>query len=218
MLAALVLVVEVLAVLPSAPTQAQDRWDYRPLYAGWRAGALIGADVQGLRGDELGAVRDLVVGADGQIRAAAVEVSGMLGLGEAEFLVPWSEVEVGPDPDTVIVQAIDADVPGLIRNSAAIGRAAGAWRVSDLMGRPVHLGRRRAFGTVTDLVFGRDGVPLAVVIVPDGGAGGPYAYPWALATVDQAFGVVRLPTTPEQLQALGPFDMQRLQDGIFAHR
>lgn len=221
-LAALGFVAAAVAAVPPPLLAAQTiegigAWDYRPLYAGRRAGMLIGADLLGLRGDELGAVRDLVVGADGRIQAAVVEASGMLGLGTAEFLAPWSEVEAGPDPDTIIIQAIDTDVPDLIRNSAKAGRGSGTWRAGGLIGRPVHLSQRSAFGTVNDLVFDQEGALLAIVVAPEEG-GGPYAYPWSLATVDQAFGVVRLPTTPERLRALGPFDVQRMEDGMFARR
>ncbi len=209
----------VLAMMLPAVGRAADPgtgWDDRALYTGWLAGALVGVEVQGLRGDELGAVRDLVLSPDGTIKAMAVEASGMLGLGEAEFLVPWTEVEIGPLPDTILVQAVDADVPSLIRGSAAFERTAADWRIADLLGRPVHLVGQRAFGTVKDLVFGRDGTLLAVLVSPDGGGDGPYAYPWALALVDRRTGVVHLPGTPEQLRTSGPFGLNRLGTGIFA--
>lgn len=196
-------------VLLSAPAAAQEPWTYRPLYAGLRAGALIGTEVRGLRGEELGTVHDLVIDAGGRIKAAAVEADGILGLGEAEFLISWLDIETGP-------AVTDADVQALIRRSADFPREPDDWRASDLLERPVELAGRRSFGRVGDLVFGRDGALLAVVVVPDGGSGGPYAYPWGLALLDRGFGTVQLPSTPEQLQALGRFDASRMGDGIFA--
>jgi len=213
-------VLAVALLLPGAVrADGGGQWNHQPLYAGWRAGTLIGAEVQGLRGDELGEVRDLIVGSDGHAKAVVVEAGGMLGLGQAEFIVPWKDVELGPLPATITIQAVDADVPGLIRNSAALARRPGDWRIGELADRPVHLVDGRAFGRVEDLVFSRgDAALIAVLVMPEHGRNGPYAYPWALARVDHAFGTVRLPTTPGQLQALGRFDVERMQDGIVAGR
>ncbi|UKJ72803.1 PRC-barrel domain-containing protein [Azospirillum brasilense] len=79
----------------SAETVRTAEASYPRLYQGWRAGVIVGTDVEGLLGEELGQVVDLVVGPDGRLESAVIEASGMLDVGEARFTVPWHQLMPG---------------------------------------------------------------------------------------------------------------------------
>ncbi|HEY0832423.1 MAG TPA: PRC-barrel domain-containing protein [Azospirillum sp.] len=201
-----------------ADTGAPESWDYRAAYAGWRASGLLDAVVFGANGEELGEVKDLLVGADGRLRALAIEVSGMLDIGPAQFMVPWRDAGPGPEPDTVALPITAEEAMALARAAGPDAGGPGAWRVLALLGRPVHVAGARHYGTVDDLVFDGSGALVAAVVAPNGGRGGPYAYPWRDLTLAPAQSALTLPATPAQMRALGPFDYGRMPDGALARR
>lgn len=213
------------SALPAQPTRAGaapvalDGWDYRAAYSGWRASGLIDAVVFGANGEELGEVKDLVVGADGRLRALAIEASGMLDIGPALFMVPWREATPGPEPDTVTLPITAEAAAALARPNAPDAVGPGGWRVQALLGRPVHAAGARDYGTVDDLIFDTPGTLVAAVVAPRTDPdGGPYAVPWRDLTMAPAQSALSLRATPAQLRALGPFDYGRMPDGALARR
>ena len=54
-----------------------------------KASELIGMKVQGSDGKNMGKIRDLVIGPDGDVRYAVLDFSGFLGIGDKYFAVPW---------------------------------------------------------------------------------------------------------------------------------
>lgn len=58
------------------------------------AETLIGAEVWGSGEEEIGEVADLVLGADGQIEGAVIDVGGWLGIGEHPVAVSFDEMQI----------------------------------------------------------------------------------------------------------------------------
>jgi sporulation protein YlmC with PRC-barrel domain len=55
-----------------------------------RASSIIGTSVMNNEGENLGAVRDLVIGPDGSVTYLIIGHGGLLGLGETLSAVPWT--------------------------------------------------------------------------------------------------------------------------------
>lgn len=56
------------------------------------ASELIGADVYGPTGDQVGEISDLIVGKEDKINRAVIEVGGFLGLGEKDVALPFDQI------------------------------------------------------------------------------------------------------------------------------
>lgn len=58
-------------------------------------------------GTEIGQVRDLIVNAEsGQMIAAIIGVGGFLGIGEKQIAVPWNQLTVNSDAQTITTELI----------------------------------------------------------------------------------------------------------------
>jgi hypothetical protein len=68
---------------PPGPTYLE------PLYAGEVTGVL-GKDVVGPNGEELGLITDIIVDRDGRPRAAVIDFGGFLGVGSRKVAVDWN--------------------------------------------------------------------------------------------------------------------------------
>jgi sporulation protein YlmC with PRC-barrel domain len=69
---------------------------------------LIGKDVFGEGGEEVGEIENLLIGPDGRVRAAIIEFGGFLGIGENEVAVPWDRLNVAGQ--RVTVEMTEADI------------------------------------------------------------------------------------------------------------
>ena len=58
-----------------------------------KASELIGMKVQGSDGKNMGKIRDLVIGPDGDVRYAVLDFSGFFGIGDKYFAVPWDVLQ-----------------------------------------------------------------------------------------------------------------------------
>ena len=63
------------------------------------ADRLLGADVYGAEGDNIGAVNDVVIGADDRISDVIVDVGGFLGIGAHTVRLPVEEAQIGWNED-----------------------------------------------------------------------------------------------------------------------
>jgi sporulation protein YlmC with PRC-barrel domain len=73
------------------------------LPSGVQAQNLIGRDVVGPTGDQIGEVNDLLMDPQsGRIQEVIIAYGGFLGLGERLVAVPWSEVQFSTDGETII--------------------------------------------------------------------------------------------------------------------
>ena len=68
-----------------------------------RLESILGRDVKTSRDGDSGRVIDLLVDAEGQVRAAVVEFGGFLGIGTRKIVVEWSAFRFAGDQITVDV-------------------------------------------------------------------------------------------------------------------
>lgn len=85
-----------------------------------RASKLIGMDVLGANGKDLGEVNDLIIDPNSQtVRYAVLAFGGFLGLGEKLFAYPVQAFRFGPERDELVLNVPEErlkDAPGFERN------------------------------------------------------------------------------------------------------
>ena len=92
-----------------APAQGQqDQQQQTAALSGEEAENLIGKKAYGADGQEVGEVTNLLIGSDGQARAAVIEFGGFLGIGSNEVAVDWSKLQVAED--RVIVSMTEDEI------------------------------------------------------------------------------------------------------------
>lgn len=72
----------------------------------WRGSKLIGASIYGPDNNSIGLVNDLIIGGDGQIKAAVIGVGGFLGVGQKEVAVPFQALNVKRMPDSASIDRV----------------------------------------------------------------------------------------------------------------
>lgn len=151
------------------------------LYRGFRATRLLGQDVKGPDGKEIGEVQDIVVDQDGKIVAIIVEAGGFLDIGDAAFRVKWADVKTTPGQDGIQVPITEATAEryGLFDGPETLTTGPREFRVSEIIGDSARLRNGTGYGRVSNVVFGRDGRMLGVLVGRDVGYGaGVYGYPF----------------------------------------
>ena len=151
------------------------------LYQGWRSRQLIGEKVTGKDGNEIGAVRDLVIDADGRLAALIVEGGGVLGIPEAVYRIPWANVDRTPGHAGIRVDLSSGERPqyGLFPGSEGVPTLPREFRVTEVIGDYARLQSGYGYGTVSDVVFSPDGRMIAVLVSRDTpGGGGTFAFPY----------------------------------------
>lgn len=64
---------------------------------------LIGAKVRDAQGQALGSVNQLIFDTDGKLSYVVVGIGGVLGIGQTEVAIPWTDVQVSGDDRAVAV-------------------------------------------------------------------------------------------------------------------
>lgn len=180
------------------------------LYKGWRAQQLLGQAVMRKSGDAVGAVRDLIVDADGRIAAIVMEGGGALGIPDAVYRIPWGEVDLTPGQDGIKAGLADnSEKPqyGLFPRSEGVSTVPREFRLTELLGDYARLQTGYGYGYVSDAVFDKSGRLIAVLISRDAASmGGTYAFPYPGTTGrwDPGASYYGLPfVTDSQAQAAG---------------
>lgn len=70
---------------------------------GYRSRDLREKPVFNGKGERVGELDDVIIGKDGRALFAIVEVGGFLGIGERLVALPWSELNVSPGGDRIVV-------------------------------------------------------------------------------------------------------------------
>jgi sporulation protein YlmC with PRC-barrel domain len=67
--------------------------------------AILGKNVRGRNGEDMGRIVDVIVNRDGQVRAAIIDFGGFLGVGSRKIAVDWSALRFEPSgkPDRISV-------------------------------------------------------------------------------------------------------------------
>lgn len=209
------------AALATAPGRTADDgalfgWDAGQLQGGWRAEQMTDAPVYGGSGAEIGEVADIVVGPDDQVQAFIVEADAFLDFGDVHLRVPWDLIDLTPGTEGVRVPVDEDNVADFGLFGEEVETRPRARRVSELIGDDARLAGGEGYGVVDDLVFSEAGELQAVVVTPDVGVGGSFAYPWSGYGYDFDPGadVLDMPYTWEQTGELPPFDYD-MYEGVF---
>jgi sporulation protein YlmC with PRC-barrel domain len=104
------------AALMCGSVAAQNRSPQQPLTqnrelkAGeFQASHLIGAPVKNPAGDTIGTIDDLIV-ASGDVNLAVISVGGLLGVGDKKIALPYNQLTVSPDGDTLFVKLTEEEL------------------------------------------------------------------------------------------------------------
>jgi len=210
------------AVAYTAPAIGDEKpdlasWRQADLYDGWSARDMLDVPVQGVDGKEIGEVENILVRADGTISKVVVEVGGFLDIGDRHVGVPWVKVQFGPEMAyvSVPIEEKNADEFSLFRDEGGVQTGPREWRVTELIHDFVSLEDVERYALVTDLVFDRSGALQAVLVqrAPTYGPSGPYASPYygPRYGYDPGRAGYDVPHTRKEIEALGPFDYDKLE-------
>lgn len=104
-----------------APVAAVDRADARDRSGVFKASELIGMNVLGTDGKNLGDIKDLVINPDdGAIDYAVLDFGGFLGIRDKYFAIPWDALQVASDKSAILIDATKRDLkkaPGFDKNN-----------------------------------------------------------------------------------------------------
>lgn len=181
----------------------------------WSAEEMLDTDVRAENGDEIGEVKDIIVGRSGNISKLVVEVGGLLEIGDQHIGVPWKDVKIGRGMEWVQVPLREVQdgsysLYGDVPQGEEVSAAESAWRVRELLGDYASLEDVPRYGLVTDVIFDARGKAQHVVVDRRVGAWGPagwYAYPYGGYPDTYAYG---LPYDSSEVQELEPFDYAQL--------
>jgi hypothetical protein len=93
----------------AAAQTAQRVEGLRPLN-GWSAAKIIGAHVRGADGSEIGEIKDLVLSSDARVVTAVVSVGGLLGIADKLVAVPYADLRLWSDDNTLAVPLMKAEI------------------------------------------------------------------------------------------------------------
>lgn len=84
------------------------------------ASKVKGTKVYNLQGDKLGSIDDVIIDKrSGQVRYAALEFGGFLGMGTDLYPVPWSTLRYDVDQDGYVINIDKAQLEGAPRHSGS---------------------------------------------------------------------------------------------------
>lgn len=172
-------------------------WEVNSIYeaGGLRAEYMIGEEVFGPKGAEIGSVEDAIVSKTGQIVALLIEVGGFWDISDTNIVVPWKKVKLTPDgfqvpvtPGTYEQYLLFGDHSFVTLRSLQmthpvneiLATGAQTWLLSALLGDYVLLEGPVGYGYLDDVIFSKQGEITALIVqssVPAYGYG-TYAFPF----------------------------------------
>jgi sporulation protein YlmC with PRC-barrel domain len=207
-------------------------WAYEPLYAdGVSVDRLIGQDVLGPTGDDIGQVENVLLSPAGKAVALVAEVGGLWELGDTHVSIPWETVNVTADGVIVPVTEETVDDYSLFQDNYLMLQDAKSqiqevdgdgwgeivtgprlWRATELIGDYARLLDGDVFteyGLIDDIIL-RDGNIVAAVVSPDL-AGRYYAYPYYGSGWAAGSPYLDLPYNAAEADTLEPFEYDQLE-------
>jgi sporulation protein YlmC with PRC-barrel domain len=171
------------------------------LYAGWRASDLLGSDVLGGSGQDLGRLSNLVLDDSGSIRAIIVTTTGE-GDGDSAYRVAWADVRQSALPDRIVADVKDPRAPAYNLFAGDQPADNKEFPVTEVTGEYARLQPGLAYGYVSDVVFTPAGDMAAVLVTrsaADGGGTFAFGFPGRTGRWDPRMSYYGLPyLTPEQ--------------------
>ncbi|MCD6680998.1 MAG: PRC-barrel domain-containing protein [Burkholderiaceae bacterium] len=189
------------------------RWDTAALRGGHSAERLLDTTVRGEDGRQLGEVENFLVDKQGRITGIIVESQGFLEVGDTHFLVPWKQVEMGPNLSYVKVPVNERNLPdfSLFNDDESIYKPGAIYRGNELLGEFVRLKEGAPYGYIYDVIFSDDGRIQSIIVSPDRRYGyGYYAFPYYYGMYHPGLGYYDMPYARSDLSALKPFDYAAL--------
>lgn len=189
--------------------------------------------IRGEGGARIGRVENVIFHEDGRALSIIAEVDPAGGGEEIHLNVPWDRIGLGDSPAAIdvpmtgdaiaeysifgdyvegeqVVGEIGAQTPGEVSGDIATGPA--TFRATDLIGDTAVLADGTRYGHVADLVVLEGALAAVLVEASASGRPGHFAFPFsAEAAADPAAPDYRLSLSPEQAEALAPFDRTRLE-------
>ena len=84
--------------------------DLRPLGGEWSAADTIGAAVRSADGAEVGEIHDLILSSDAKVVTAVVSVGGFIGIADKLVAVPYGDLRVWSDDESLAVALTSAEI------------------------------------------------------------------------------------------------------------
>lgn len=202
-------------------------WRYDEIYqSSWGAAQVMRGHVVDQSGQEVGRLRNVIVGSDDRAISVLVEILGQRDGSESIANIPWDQVSL-QGRDVVQVPSLEQAAARFSlfgdRNNVLAGALAGiskdsspaqrTWKTSDLINDYVTLSDGSGYGYVDDVVFDPSGRIQAVVVKRDVAAGGgTYAFPFYGAPhgFDPWLPYYALPYDGKEVAGLERFDEGRL--------
>lgn len=157
--------------------------------AGRPARTIIGLDVHGPGGTQVGEVEDLHVSPDGRVAMIVIDEEGR---GEGKLAVPWAHAQIGPE---VVVMAD----PRVLRREFG-GPGVDGWSVAALHGAQVQVGLEPEWGVVRDTRIDPRGQVAGFVVSAAGG--GDFVVPASAALVGPEAGYLKILIPEAQIATL----------------
>ncbi|MFN3658918.1 MAG: PRC-barrel domain-containing protein [Pseudolabrys sp.] len=112
----------------------------------WRASKLIGTSVYGPDNASIGEINDVIIGSDGQFKAAIVGVGGFLGMGEKNVALPFEALSVSRKANSESIDKVTVsyskdelkNAPTFAYYEASGNTTTGSGGNSGLMNRPAN--------------------------------------------------------------------------------
>lgn len=180
---------------------------YDTRVTGFRAVDVIGLEVYGSGGEEIGEVEDLVVGRDGMIETLVIEAGGIFDLGDTHFAIPWEETLILQGLDSVRVPVAEEDLPAFSFSGFAdqVELGPNSWRITEIADDPVILKNGAKWGSVETILFSPEGRVAGVLTRSDAFSDRIYQISWNDLDINPALDTIELRLSAEQVAELPPF-------------
>lgn len=200
------------AVSPSAET----------LYQGWRASTILDKEAVSNSNQQLGTVRNILVGKDGQIEGLMIEGRGASDRREFVFRIPWQRVDISHFPGKIVANISRGEQPefGLFPDSTGVPALPSEFGVNQIIGDYARLQTGLAFGYVSDAVFTPSGKMSAILVTREAaGGGGVYSFGFPQITSEKwhaglSYHGLPYVTTEQAKQAAVEVDVSRFQPKV----
>lgn len=186
---------------------ASTTWNEQQLRNGISVDRLVGTEVRGRNGNDIGDVAHVLINDRGKVTGIIVQSGGFMNIGDTRFRIPWNEVQLGRDMNFVTVPLTEQTAERY-RDTKDDNVRTGAreFRVSTVKDGSVTLRDGTQYGQIHDLIMTRDGEIKAVIADGSFGPGGVRAIPFDAATFDFDRNTFRAPYDRTQVGEFRPFD------------
>lgn len=205
-------------------------WEYSSISKlGIRAQYLLGKEVFGAKGNEVGNVENVLIRSH-EIVAVLIELGGFWEFNDTHIAVPWKEVELTQDglkiPVTkntvddytlfaensfVTAESLTQTQSTQVDESFATGSE--VWKLTALLHDYVVLESGAGYGYIAGVIFSKDGKIQAIVVQRTVGDNddGAYAYPFYGFRAEPHGSFYTLPYDSDQMVVMEPFQYTKLE-------